>query len=328
MIRRSLFLMTAALLLAARVANAGPMPAQTCESAMAKASGTYASCRLAAESAFSKSGDTTKRTAALGKCQAKLQGGFAKAQKKANGACPAVATEAEFDTYLTQCSDDTAAAAGGEALPDYLATIATCNASLTTCQGDLATCQATPPAQLLKTGQTTGYGAGSDGDLQRGVALDHVDNGDGTITDTKTGLMWEKKSADGDPLHDKGKTYSWTSTGTAADGTVFTTFLAGLNAGSGFAGYTDWRLPNLTELESIRNLENVNPAVSAAFNNNCNAGCTVATCSCISAFPFYWSSSTYASDANSAWFVYFYAGAVSPDVKTIAWFARAVRGGS
>ena len=37
-----------------------------------------------------------------------------------------------------------------------------------------------------------------------------VDNGDGTITDTKTGLQWEKKSDDG-TIHDQDDTYTWTT---------------------------------------------------------------------------------------------------------------------
>ena len=33
-----------------------------------------------------------------------------------------------------------------------------------------------------------------------------IDNGDGTVTGTKTGLMWEKKTSDGS-VHDVGKTF-------------------------------------------------------------------------------------------------------------------------
>ena len=64
------------------------------------------------------------------------------------------------------------------------------------------------PAQPLKTGQTTAYGTGSDGDLQKGASRSFTDNGDGTITDNTTGLMWEKKSDDGS-IHDKDNTYTW-----------------------------------------------------------------------------------------------------------------------
>ena len=40
-------------------------------------------------------------------------------------------------------------------------------------------------------------GTGQDGDIRAGRALSYTDNGDGTITDNNTGLMWEKKSLEG-----------------------------------------------------------------------------------------------------------------------------------
>lgn len=42
-------------------------------------------------------------------------------------------------------------------------------------------------------GACPGVPAGQDGWLQKGLARSYTDNGDGTITDNKTGLMWEKK---------------------------------------------------------------------------------------------------------------------------------------
>ena len=51
------------------------------------------------------------------------------------------------------------------------------------------------------TGETTPHGPGSDGDVQAGLALSYTDNGDGTITDNNTGLMWEKKDDSGG-IHD------------------------------------------------------------------------------------------------------------------------------
>ena len=55
------------------------------------------------------------------------------------------------------------------------------------------------PAPIAKTGQTTSYATGDDGDLQNGVALPawyprFTDNGDGTVTDNLTGLMWAKNA--------------------------------------------------------------------------------------------------------------------------------------
>ena len=84
-----------------------------------------------------------------------------------------------------------------------------------------------------------------------------------------------------------------TSSPYTMNGTMVTTFLATLNAGAGFAGHTDWRIPNLNELESIVNYQKpYPPAVDAAFNTGCAASCTGATCSC-TASDDYWSSTTY-----------------------------------
>lgn len=57
--------------------------------------------------------------------------------------------------------------------------------------------------------------------------MSFTDNGDGTITDNRTGLMWEKLSDDGS-IHDKDTTYTWHNAGTK---------ITALNGGGGFAGY-------------------------------------------------------------------------------------------
>ena len=143
--------------------------------------------------------------------------------------------------------------------------------------------------------------------------------------------MWEKKSDDGDPIHDKDNTYTWcgASCGTTnvMDGTITTTFLAGLNSGGGFAGHTDWRIPNANEQASIRNLENVGPATYSAFNTGCLASCTVTTCSCTQS-DFHWSSTTYQLTPANAWGVNFSAGLQFAVTKNNSEFVRGVRGGS
>ncbi|MFR9650647.1 MAG: DUF1566 domain-containing protein [Rikenellaceae bacterium] len=57
-----------------------------------------------------------------------------------------------------------------------------------------------------------------------------VDNGDGTITDKATGLMWAKS--------DNGKGIEWTEALPYAESATL-------------AGHSDWRLPNVKELQSI-----------------------------------------------------------------------------
>jgi hypothetical protein len=115
------------------------------------------------------------------------------------------------------------------------------------------------------TGQTTCWnsagavvacaGTGHDGEVQAGATLAYVDNGDGTVTDVNTGLMWEKLADDGS-INDKDTFYTWDN--------AFAVKVATLNSES-FAGHTDWRVPNVKELQSIVNYENVDPAVSSAF---------------------------------------------------------------
>jgi hypothetical protein len=102
-------------------------------------------------------------------------------------------------------------------------------------------------------------GTGQDGEIQAGAAwptLRFIDNGDGTVTDRLSGLMWlQDDSCIG--------TLSWN------DGL---NSIAALNAGIGAencAGYTshynDWRMPNRTELESLLDYSQGGPAVSKEY---------------------------------------------------------------
>ncbi|MBN2321113.1 MAG: DUF1566 domain-containing protein [Acidobacteria bacterium] len=110
---------------------------------------------------------------------------------------------------------------------------------------------------LPRTGQTTCYnssreaiecdGTGQDGDIQAGVEWPDprfADNGNGTITDNLTGLIWLKN-----PSCMKWPKVNWDSAMEFVNGLANGS--CGLTDGS-IAG--DWRLPNLVELESLVNL--------------------------------------------------------------------------
>lgn len=187
-----------------------------------------------------------------------------------------------------------------------------------------------PAAGLPQTGQTTAFGTGSDGNVQAGVALSYTDNGDGTITDHATGLMWEKKDDSGG-IHDLENVYTWSTGTNDMDGTIVTTFLNTLNdlGGGGtscFAGHCDWRVPNYRELTTIQNLGAFNPNVDPVFNIGCAPGCSGLICSCTSSVIGYWTSTTLAGETEKAWAAGFGGGGVGAFVKTSLAFVRAVRG--
>ncbi len=195
------------------------------------------------------------------------------------------------------------------------------------------------PASALDfpaTGQTTSFtsnkidgivaavAVADDGAVQAGATLSFADNGDGTVTDLNTGLMWEKKGDNGG-LHDKDNAYGWTGPGTLE--TVWD-WLDDVNVegGTGYAGYSDWRLPNAKELESLVAFQLAAPMIETAFNQGCVPGATVITGSCTLSGP-HWSSTTWARSTGMGWGVSFYDGSLFPYDKSSGMRVRAVRGG-
>jgi len=124
-------------------------------------------------------------------------------------------------------------------------------------------------APVAQTGQTQSYYPYDDGWYQTGVALPEprfIDNGDGTVTDKLTGLMWLKDAnciATEYPAYDEDRDFG--------DGRVTwqhaLDFVVGINSGTYpkcGATYTDWRLANLRELLSLINYSFVFPCLSNA----------------------------------------------------------------
>jgi hypothetical protein len=114
-----------------------------------------------------------------------------------------------------------------------------------------------------------------------------IDNGDGTVTDHCTGLMWQKDTADvsvdGHVTDDRSDALTW------CDALAYCENLS-------FAGHDDWRLPNVGELQSIVDYGRFGPAIDPAFGSLSSV---------------YWSSTTYAAFPDRAWFVHFDDGLVS-----------------
>jgi hypothetical protein len=118
-----------------------------------------------------------------------------------------------------------------------------------------------------------------------------TDNGNGTITDSKTGLMW-KQCLEGLSGND-------CTTGTAGSFTWQQALQrpGTVNAGVGFAGHADWRLPNIKELRSIVEEQCSYPAINATRFPNANTPNSAV-----------WSGSPYAGLSAYAWLVYFHYG--------------------
>ena len=183
-------------------------------------------------------------------------------------------------------------------------------------------------APVPQTGQTTCWdpgtnaplascsGTGQDGDFQAGTALPSprfTDNGDGTVTDNLTRLIWlQEANCVG--------TKSW------ADALSFANNLddpqCGLMDGS-VSG--DWRLPNVRELQSLFHYGFFGPALSdaagtARWTTNADA---------FTNFPpnnIYWSSTTGENSPVHAWAVGSFGGNVFQGLKTDVVIVLPVRG--
>jgi len=155
------------------------------------------------------------------------------------------------------------------------------------------------------------------GDGVDGPALSYQDNSDGTITDLNTGLMWEKKVSGGTRTCDLGSDLHAVDTRCRfADATgVWIDTVNAENSGAGYAGFNDWRISNVRELMSIVDYGRSSPgaAINPIF------GPTDASD--------YLSSTRFAGNPNSVWFVIFTSGDVLLFDKSVASHVRAVRGG-
>jgi len=178
---------------------------------------------------------------------------------------------------------------------------------------------ASSPTGLPDTGQATCYDPsgpgvpcdnatrpGQDGQYATGCPTEgrFADNGDGTVTDSCTGLMWQKDPADMDG----------NGTPSGVDAVTWFGALAYCENLS-FAGHDDWRLPNVRELQSIVDYGRSDPAIDPVFNAT---GATVN----------YWSSTSGTDFSLRGWYVTFSLGEVFPSDKSTGAYVRAVRDAS
>jgi len=93
-------------------------------------------------------------------------------------------------------------------------------------------------------------------------------NADATVLDLRTNLTWQR-CAVGAVLDDNGTSAVYTDDRCVADSaTEFgwqdaLSFAESLNSGGGFAGATDWRVPNVKELLSLVERQCISPAINS-----------------------------------------------------------------
>lgn len=137
-----------------------------------------------------------------------------------------------------------------------------------------------------------------------------VDNGNGTVADRSTGLMWEQKVAGGNCLHCVEDNFDWH--------TAMSDWLSAVNGllddpddpQTGLGGYTDWRIPTVAELRSVLDcFPCLNPVLGP------DIGCS------------YWTSSGSSDSITTTFSVEMTHGVVIGVLKETPRCVRAVRGG-
>lgn len=121
-----------------------------------------------------------------------------------------------------------------------------------------------------------------------------LDNGNGTTTDLLTDLTWQQI-----PYSDS---ITWEQALTLADTLTF-------------AGYSDWRLPNIKELQSINDESLINPSINQTFFSGVNVN-------------HYWSSTSLPNQTTKAWYLDTQFGVTTYQFKTKKLYTLCVRGGN
>ena len=130
------------------------------------------------------------------------------------------------------------------------------------------------------------------------------------VTQVSTRLMWQDDVAAATVLK------QWVTTANYNAGNYYNvsgdtamTYCSALNLG----GYDDWRLPTKDELFGIVKSDATNPSIGVIFQHTVSNG--------------YWSSTAYAGNASSAWYVLFDSGYQGNYDKSLHNYVRCVRAG-
>lgn len=136
-------------------------------------------------------------------------------------------------------------------------------------------------------------------------AANFTDNGDGTVTDTTTGLMWSRCSI--------GQTWSVENSNCTGNATAMTWQEAlQVTYGYEFATRNDWRLPNIKELITITEKACVRPSINETIFPQTTS-------------DDYWTSTPSVSDLTMAWVVAFFNSSNSLKEKDAFIYVRPVR---
>lgn len=121
-----------------------------------------------------------------------------------------------------------------------------------------------------------------------------IDNGNGTTTDLLTNLTWQQI-----PYSDS---ITWEQALTLADTLTF-------------AGNSDWRLPNIKELQSINEESLINPSINQSYFGGVNVN-------------HYWSSTSLPNQTTKAWYLDTQFGITTYQFKLNKLYELCVRGGN
>ncbi|MBE0427920.1 MAG: DUF1566 domain-containing protein [Nitrospirae bacterium] len=177
--------------------------------------------------------------------------------------------------------------------------------------------------ELPQTGQTVSYAEGDDGYIQAGIEWPDprfTDNGDGTVTDNLTGLMWLR---DGGCIKN-----NWNDALNSISD--FNNNPGRYNCLQYMGNYSDWYLPNVKELESLINYGAQNSATWLNSESFVNIDSS-----------YYWSSTHWPAATNTgfkivpnkrtkaqAWLINLYDGRKMSAGGSYTYYVLPVRGGN